>query len=166
MRLNSLRRLLRHSRMPSHSNVWKRCCPGACMIPVIAPHSNKRSQEMRPISSVLETLNKAMDREFPQSSEIPTAYNPTLKPLSELRAKENGRKYAARKFGFFHFCVACGANATERHHKDGDPTNNHKDNVVQLCTPCHQLAHGKYPRRGYERPQSTTSWAWRNPYPL
>ena len=75
---------------------------------------------------------------------------------------ESGRKQAGRVLSFFSFCTGCGANATERHHKDGDPFNNKRDNIVQLCTPCHQLAHGKYPRPK-EWARSAVSWAWRHP---
>jgi hypothetical protein len=75
---------------------------------------------------------------------------------------ESGRKQAGRVLSFLTVCSGCGADATERHHKDGDPFNNHRDNLVQLCGSCHQLAHGKYPRPK-EWHGSAVSWAWRHP---
>ena len=34
-------------------------------------------------------------------------------------------------------CDRCTAEATERHHIDGNPLNNERSNIEYLCTPCH-----------------------------
>lgn len=43
------------------------------------------------------------------------------------------------------FCTRCGYDEFECgvdiHHRDGDKKNNHKDNLVALCAPCHRALH-------------------------
>lgn len=38
-------------------------------------------------------------------------------------------------------CEVCGAEDIDRHHRDGDPTNNVRDNIVFLCHRHHRGAH-------------------------
>lgn len=38
-------------------------------------------------------------------------------------------------------CEVCGAGDIDRHHRDGDPTNNVRDNIVFLCHRHHRGAH-------------------------
>jgi len=59
---------------------------------------------------------------------------------------KGGRSRAKRKFAL-DVCQKCGAPATDRHHKDGNPRNNAESNIEILCEPCHIRAHGKVPRR-------------------
>lgn len=105
-----------------------------------------------------EVTQKLKDQMLGEKSEISLRTIPTIN--SE---KNSGRKQAARVLTFLMICVGCGADAAERHHIDGNPTNNVKRNLVPLCGGCHQLAHGKYPRRS-DWSGSAVSWAWRNPY--
>lgn len=52
-----------------------------------------------------------------------------------------GRKRAQRLLPVPGACEACGAPATERHHRDGSATNNAPENLAPLCRPCHEAAH-------------------------
>jgi hypothetical protein len=40
-------------------------------------------------------------------------------------------------------CTQCGAEPAERHHRDGNPTNNASDNVAILCRRCHMELDGR-----------------------
>jgi len=56
---------------------------------------------------------------------------------------QTGRQYARRAVPLHPVCAECEvAPATERHHWDGDATNN-VDNVVSLCRGCHQRIDGR-----------------------
>jgi len=60
----------------------------------------------------------------------------------ETRAEYNGRAIARYRFPLG-VCSACGAPATDRHHIDGNPTNNDLSNVTGLCRRCHMAADGR-----------------------
>jgi hypothetical protein len=114
---------------------------------------------MTPLSHVVKSLEMALRiRQSGASSETFTGY----RDFSNQR-KNAGRAKARRVLQFLDVCVCCGADAEERHHKDDNPTNNAKENLVPLCGTCHQLAHGKYPRKEGEVGPSTVSYAWRHP---
>jgi hypothetical protein len=69
-----------------------------------------------------------------------------------------GRQYARRRFPLLAVCAECEvAPATERHHWDGDPTNNVR-NVVPLCHRCHLRIDGRLDaaRGRIRRLQATT----------
>lgn len=60
--------------------------------------------------------------------------------------RHTGRHRAQRLFAA-DTCERCSATASEavkihRHHKDGNPLNNARENVEILCEPCHIKAHG------------------------
>jgi len=40
-------------------------------------------------------------------------------------------------------CVKCGAQGTDRHHKDGNPGNNIPENIEVLCRRCHMIEDGR-----------------------
>lgn len=40
-------------------------------------------------------------------------------------------------------CCRCGASPGERHHRDGDTSNNNPDNLVVLCRRCHMSSDGR-----------------------
>lgn len=52
-----------------------------------------------------------------------------------------GRKRAQRLFKLGP-CSKCGAEPSQRHHKDKDPLNNNPDNIEILCPKCHLDADG------------------------
>lgn len=55
-----------------------------------------------------------------------------------------GRLYAERHIRLHPICAECEmAPATERHHWDGNPTNN-TANVVSVCRRCHMRIDGRY----------------------
>lgn len=59
----------------------------------------------------------------------------------------NGRSQAGRKFRYLKKCLRCPSTyKLQRHHKDGDATNNAPDNVEILCRQCHRALHRKKPR--------------------
>lgn len=57
-------------------------------------------------------------------------------------AQENaaGRKRAQRLFKMMP-CARCGAEKSQRHHKDGNPCNNSESNIKFLCARCHAAEH-------------------------
>jgi len=57
----------------------------------------------------------------------------------------SGRSRAERKFPSKP-CQICGKGNAERHHKDGDTSNNEPTNVVFLCRKCHMKVDGRYDR--------------------
>lgn len=65
-------------------------------------------------------------------------YGATLK--KQDRTQSAGRKEAQRTFALG-VCVKCGEPATQRHHKDGAPTNNDQANVMLMCGDCHRELH-------------------------
>ena len=57
---------------------------------------------------------------------------------------ESGRKRARRLYRVLGMCEQCGmAEATERHHRNGDTFDNTPANIARLCNPCHQLVDGR-----------------------
>ena len=55
--------------------------------------------------------------------------------------KNSGHKAAQRQIKA-KTCEMCGGTKTpQRHHKDGDATNNAKDNLIVLCQKCHTTVH-------------------------
>jgi thymidylate synthase (FAD) len=53
----------------------------------------------------------------------------------------SGGRTRARKLFVAGQCWGCGYESVERHHIDGDPTNNDASNVKLLCTKCHKAFH-------------------------
>jgi nitrate/TMAO reductase-like tetraheme cytochrome c subunit len=52
-----------------------------------------------------------------------------LKLRQEIKSEASGK------------CRICGKeNADQNHHKDGNPSNNHKSNIELLCYDCHKIA--------------------------
>lgn len=75
---------------------------------------------------------------------------------------ENGRRTARRLYPIIGDCErGCGDKAVERHHIDGDTTNNVRSNVLFLCRRCHMKEDGRLDtfmetsrsKRGYLPPQ-------------
>jgi 5-methylcytosine-specific restriction endonuclease McrA len=56
--------------------------------------------------------------------------------------EKNGRKRAQARFAA-DACVSCGATPAERHHVDGNPSNNAPENVTILCRRCHMAEDGR-----------------------
>lgn len=57
-----------------------------------------------------------------------------------------GRKRAWRIFRDLGPCTQCGAEKSERHHKDENPGNNHPENIAVLCHKCHMAEHARLNR--------------------
>lgn len=55
---------------------------------------------------------------------------------------ETKRARAQRRYALV-ACEACGAPATDRHHRNGDTGNNEPSNVARLCRRCHMAADGR-----------------------
>lgn len=62
-------------------------------------------------------------------------------------SEKGGRKRALRMYPEIGPCVSCGSGKAERHHADGDTSNNEPGNIVALCRRCHTIEHGKAPSR-------------------
>jgi 5-methylcytosine-specific restriction endonuclease McrA len=58
-----------------------------------------------------------------------------------LVTKQGGRTRALRLFPDLGPCSKCGSAKSERHHADGDTSNNAESNVVPLCRQCHLKEH-------------------------
>lgn len=56
--------------------------------------------------------------------------------------EESGRQRARLRYHLFK-CELCGEEATDRHHRDGDTTNNDPSNVQILCRHCHMTVDGR-----------------------
>ena len=56
---------------------------------------------------------------------------------------KGGRTRALREFEL-QPCAKCGNVNSERHHIDGDSTNNHEHNIMFLCRKCHMIEDGRY----------------------
>ena len=54
-----------------------------------------------------------------------------------------GRGRALRTFRTPSPCIKCGAGNSERHHADGNTSNNTVDNIVWLCRRCHMEEDGR-----------------------
>lgn len=54
--------------------------------------------------------------------------------------KAAGRKRAQRMYKLKP-CVKCGTDQSQRHHKDGNPSNNSVNNIEFLCASCHAAEH-------------------------
>jgi hypothetical protein len=61
-------------------------------------------------------------------------------------AERSGRTRALRAFPEKAPCEACGAERSERHHKDGNTKNNAAENVARLCRRCHMTEDGRLGR--------------------
>ncbi len=57
-------------------------------------------------------------------------------------SEKGGRTRALRSFDA-QPCESCGAEKTDRHHKDGNTANNAPENIVFLCRRCHMEADGR-----------------------
>lgn len=57
-----------------------------------------------------------------------------------------GRKRALRLYPNIGPCTECGADKTERHHKDENPANNAPENIAVLCRKCHLREHARLRR--------------------
>lgn len=60
----------------------------------------------------------------------------------DAAAPNTKRKRARRLYPTLRRC-ACGETAIERHHRDGDPGNNARENVVDTCRRCHMIVDGR-----------------------
>jgi len=55
-----------------------------------------------------------------------------------------GHSRAIKLFRILKACERCGGKKNlERHHKDGNPLNNHKSNIAILCHVCHMTIDGR-----------------------
>jgi len=65
-------------------------------------------------------------------------------PRSVHKHNSKGRYQARMRYAELGTCEVCGlVPAVERHHKDGDPHNNERGNVVLLCRRCHRTLDGR-----------------------
>lgn len=55
--------------------------------------------------------------------------------------KHTGHRRAQTLYPAPGACEQCGDQAGDRHHRDGNPLNNHPDNVAFMCRSCHMLIH-------------------------
>lgn len=57
--------------------------------------------------------------------------------------EKSGRSRALRMYPDIGPCVICGSCRSERHHKDGDTTNNAESNILIICRKCHMNKDGR-----------------------
>jgi hypothetical protein len=62
--------------------------------------------------------------------------------VGDAVSERGGRTRALRMYRCIGPCK-CGATKAERHHRDGDTSNNHPDNIEALCRRCHMEADGR-----------------------
>lgn len=62
--------------------------------------------------------------------------------VGEQTTDKNGRKRAQARI-VADSCSRCGAEPAERHHVDGNPSNNAISNIVVLCRRCHMAEDGR-----------------------
>jgi hypothetical protein len=58
-------------------------------------------------------------------------------------SEKGGRKRALRAFPSVGPCQICGAQKSERHHRDGNTANNAPDNIHVVCRRCHMTEDGR-----------------------
>ena len=59
-----------------------------------------------------------------------------------------GRSRAQAKYRELGLCELCGERpARDRHHRDGNPLNNERENLELICRSCHNREHGRTPPR-------------------
>ena len=58
-------------------------------------------------------------------------------------SEKAGRKRALKAFREIGPCVECGAVRSERHHIDGNTSNNDATNIKVLCRRCHMIEDGR-----------------------
>lgn len=56
---------------------------------------------------------------------------------------KGGRTRALRAFPNIGPCQGCGNQRVERHHKDGNTSNNRASNIIPLCRKCHMRTDGR-----------------------
>ncbi len=61
----------------------------------------------------------------------------------EQASEKAGRARALHAFKQIGPCSSCGAEKSERHHVDGDTTNNVENNIQILCRCCHMETDGR-----------------------
>jgi hypothetical protein len=64
----------------------------------------------------------------------------------ETTSVRNGRKRALKLYPVIGPCVDCGAENSERHHVDGNTSNNARANVQFVCRRCHMKKDGRLAR--------------------
>ena len=70
------------------------------------------------------------------------------------RYRHTGHRRAQRLYTELGVCEVCGeVPATERHHKDDDPQNNARENVVFCCRACHGRMDGRDAALGARGPE-------------
>ena len=58
-------------------------------------------------------------------------------------SEKGGRSRAIRRYRDIGPCWACGAEPAERHHIDGDTSNNEPFNIAVVCRRCHMESDGR-----------------------
>lgn len=75
----------------------------------------------------------------------------------ERRAARNRAARLQRKADGPRECEECGATQNiETHHRDGNPFNNSRDNLMELCKQCHAELHLEYGTWGKNRQRDNT----------
>jgi hypothetical protein len=59
-----------------------------------------------------------------------------------VSSAKTSRQRASRRYPLG-ACESCGDAASDRHHKDGNPFNNARENVISLCRKCHMEIDGR-----------------------
>jgi hypothetical protein len=80
-------------------------------------------------------------------------------------APRTGRDRARRWYRALTACERCGVAATDRHHKDGDPSHDAPEDIALLCRRCHMEEDGRLgrfvragvPTRGTTKPPAPCS---------
>ncbi len=66
--------------------------------------------------------------------------------IGDAVSDKGGRSRALRAMPDIGPCVDCGSEQSERHHVDGDPTNNAPGNIIPVCHSCHIQRHIRMPK--------------------
>ena len=85
--------------------------------------------------------------------------------LGDKVSEAGGRSRARLWYPSLEPCVDCGGQGADRHHSDGNTTNNEPDNVVSLCRRCHMIRDGRLdalPHFNRERALNANAARWKD----
>lgn len=96
------------------------------------------------IESKLELLNRKYCSRLCAGSSAPRPPSGSSHPdwKGDAALVETKRSRAQRLYDL-DSCEDCGALAKDRHHRDGNPGNNARENVASLCRRCHMKTDGR-----------------------
>lgn len=110
-------------------------------------NSLSRSQRYRLRKKGVDVPHKPMPSGYKQSAEHVAKRKRSGEQshhwLGDSVSDKGGRRRAERMYPILGPCIDCGAEKTERHHRDENPANNAPENIAVLCRSCHMKEHAR-----------------------